>query len=183
MADSIQSNSTASAEYDYSDVELDPFWLKEETDNRIDERCSKVVGVLQQSVTRGCNFPEEFMFRSEPWTAADDFHINVIASIPSVIVTLILSILVGILYWIISYAIYRLLKVGFSKWIRHFQLDKESSGSSEKSQIVSTSVQIISEVFDNNNFSPKNMLLKLHSTSKLKNDENSMTTFRIENID
>ena len=168
MLEFIQNSSnTASTENDYSDFEVDTFWLEEETENRhLEERCLKVVGVLQQSVTRGCNFPEEFKFQFEPWTAMDDLLLNISAAIPAVIVTLIVSILVGIAYWIISYAIYRLIKTCMKKSMR-FQFIKKSS-STQSGQIVLTSLHFVSELIS---LSPKKMLAKLKNVQKRKYNE------------
>lgn len=180
MAESIQNNST---EYDYSNVEVDSFWLEEVSSEKIvDERCLKVIGVLQQSITRGCNFPDEFAFRSEPWNAREDLLQNIFAAIPNVLITLILSILVGISYWIVSYAIYRLIRVCLKKTYRRQAL-KESS---QKSEIALISFQIVEE---RNNFSPKKMFLSklemkqkkeiLSSNLKLNNNDNSTPTLQM----
>ncbi len=180
MAESIQNNST---EYDYSNVEVDSFWLEEVSSEKIvDERCLKVIGVLQQSVTRGCNFPDEFAFRSEPWTAREDLLQNIFAAIPNVLITLILSILVGFSYWIVSYAIHRLIRVCLKKTYRRLSL-KESS---QKSEIALISFQIVEE---RNNFSPKKMFLSelemkqkkdiLSSNLKLNNNDNSTPTLQM----
>ncbi len=181
MAESIQNNST---EYDYSNVEMDSFWLEGvSTENIVEERCLKVIGVLQQSVTQGCNFPKEFMFPSEPWNAKEDLLMNILGAIPNVAIIFILSILVGISYWIISYAICRLIRVCLKKTYRRQSL-KESS---QKGEITLISFQIVEEM---SKFSPKTMFLSklemkekkemlISSNLKLNNNDNSTPTLQV----
>ena len=117
-------------EYSSYDYDSEDFWNEDATATATIGPCHKKLSIIKYS--QDCLLSEDFNVNIDYRTTSEEFFAEIISVIPIAVFSLILAVPIGMLYWPISHAIFRLLRYCFR---RIDLLEKKESGTENVSDI------------------------------------------------
>ena len=109
-------------EYSSYDYDSEDFWNEDATATATIGPCHKKLSIIKYS--QDCLLSEDFNVNIDYRTTSEEFFAEIISVIPIAVLSVILSVPIGMLYWPVSHAIFHLLRFCFRR--KHSPEKKES---------------------------------------------------------